>query len=313
MSLSKIFQSINCLNLKHILVMKSDNLITLLSLIGFFIAFTIVLSAILYYLCSKKSKRKILNQFENTKDDQSIPSKNKEGDQQSDKICDIDAKINKEKSINIQVQASIDNAYKNTTSTTIFELDCDSVKLDLKIEDDEKNDIFAELMPREDKLEVNQILDLVSCTSSSSNDLESTFVEASSNEVGLKVNSEQIKIDETQNQLTKNLLANTDFISLNAAENVPKNNTLENLNILKVERIENSKIETPSNIIFRHTLPTDSSKAIDSSSALELSQNRNWGTFGGPLKRNTVFENPKHFWKCRLSSLNALDLEVEEG
>ena len=118
---------------------------------------------------------------------------------------------------------------------------------------------------------------------------------------------------ETQNQLTKNLLANTDFISLNATENVPKNNTLENLNILKVERIENSKIETPSNIIFRHTLPTDSSKAIDSSSALELSQNRNWGTFGGPLKRNTVFENPKHFWKCRLSSLNALDLEVEEG
>ena len=300
----------NCPNWKHIKVMKSDNLITLLSLIGFFIAFTIVLSAILYYLCSKKSKRKILNQSEKTKDDQSIPSKNKEGDQQSDKICDIDAKINKEKSINIQVQASIDNAYKNTT--TIFELDCDSVKLDLKIEDDEKNDIFAELMPREDKLEVNQILDLVSCTSSSSNDLESTF-KASSNEVGLKVNSEQIKIDETQNQLTKNLLANTDFISLNATENVPKNNTLENLNILKVERIENSKIETPSNIIFRHTLPTDSSKAIDSSSALELSQNRNWGTFGGPLKRNTVFENPKHFWKCRLSSLNALDLEVEEG
>ena len=313
MSLSKIFQSINCLNWKHIIVMKSDNLIVLLSLIGFFIGFTIVVSVIIiYYLCNnKKSKRKILNQSEKTKDDQSIPSKNKEGDQQSDKICDIDAKINKEKSINIQVQASIDNAYKNTT--TIFELDCGSVKLDLKIEDDEKNDIFAELMPREDKLEVNQILDLVSCTSSSSNDLESTFVEASSNEVGLKVNSEQIKIDETQNQLSKNLLANTDFISLNATENVPKNNTLENLNILKVERIENSKIETPSNIIFRHTLPTDPSKAIDSSSALELSQNRNWGTFGGPLKRNTVFENPKHFWKCRLSSLNALDLEVEEG
>ena len=80
----------------------------------------------------------------------------------------------------------------------------------------------------------------------------------------------------------------------------------------KVKRIENTKIQTPSNLIFRHTLPA-SCKAIDISSALELSRNRNWGTFGGPFKRNTVFENPQHFWKCRLSSLNALDLEVEEG
>ena len=158
---------------------------------------------------------------------------------------------------------------------------------------------------------------LVSC--SSSNDTKSTFdaAQASTNEV-LRVNLEQIIIEETKNDPNqKNIFENFDLEedSVNATENGQQQNNkiLENLNILKVKRIENSKIETPSNIIFRHTLPASSSKAIDISSALELSRNRNWGTFGGPLKRNTVFENPKHFWKCRLSALNASDLEVEDG
>ena len=158
---------------------------------------------------------------------------------------------------------------------------------------------------------------LVSC--SSSNDSKSTF-EAQANEV-LKVNLEQIIIEATKNDpKQKNKfgnfdLENQDLNSVNATENGQQQNNkiLENLNILKVKRIENTKIETPSNIIFRHTLPASSSKAIDISSALELSRNRNWGTFGGPLKRNTVFENPKYFWKCRLSALNASDLEVEDG
>ena len=166
MSLRKTVQVsvfIKCSNWKHS-VMISDNLITLLSLVGFFIGFAMISAIIAYVLC-KKSKRNI-NQYE--KDDtknQSIPSENKENDfinqenQQFNKIRDdIDAKINKEKSMSIQVQASIINANKNTIS----EFDC-SLKLDSKsgnIVEDEKNDIFEELMPREDKLEVNQILDL---------------------------------------------------------------------------------------------------------------------------------------------------------